>query len=289
MRLGRHMPTGSRMVKAAEIAHELGCETIQIFASNPTGWKPPEHSVEECSAFAQATHQRGITPIVLHAPYLINLASPDAQIWQKSSVLLTRTLQQAALLDARYVVFHTGSHRGAGLEVGIARIVQALEQILAETPETVMPLLENGVGAGHALGDQFEHLAAIIEQLPIAYQQRVGVCLDTAHLWGAGHDLTSAESTRHVIDCFDSIVGAARLGVLHVNDTAVALGSHRDVHARLGEGIISEEGLHTLLTDPRLTHVAALLETPIQTDEQGKEDWEHDKRHFARFQALASH
>lgn len=286
IRLGRHMPTGSKMVRAAEIAHELGCETIQIFASNPTGWRPPADDPTNNAAFAQATGALGLFPVVLHAPYLINLAAPDETNWEKSIALLTWTMQRAAHLGASYVVFHTGSHRGTGLEVGIARIVQGILRVLPETPSSVMLLLENGVGAGHSLGHDFEHLASIIALLPNAYQERVGVCLDTAHLWGAGHDLSSATAALALLQHFDETVGLARLKVLHVNDTKVALASHRDLHARLGEGIIPAEGLHTLLSDPRLGHVAAILETPIETDEHDKEDWEADKRHFERFVAL---
>lgn len=287
IRLGRHMPTGSKMVRAAEIAHELGCETIQIFASNPTGWRPPADDPINNVAFAQATGALELFPVVLHAPYLINLAAPDATNWEKSIALLIWTMQRAAHLGASYVVFHTGSHRGTGVEVGIARIVQGILRVLPETPLLVMLLLENGVGAGYSLGHDFEHLAAIIALLPDAYQERVGVCLDTAHLWGAGHDLSSTTSTLALLQRFDETVGLARLKVLHVNDTKVALASHRDLHARLGEGIIPVEGLRTLLSDPRLGHVSALLETPIETDEHDKEDWEADKRHFKRFAALA--
>lgn len=286
IRLGRHMPTGSKMVRAAEIAHQLGCETIQIFASNPTGWQPPAANPQGDGAFAQAARTLGLQPVVLHAPYLINLAAPDATNWERSVALLSWTLQRAAPLGASYVVVHTGSHRGSGVEVGIARIVEGVVRVLQETPLSIMLLLENGVGAGNALGHNFEHLAAILALLPAPLQERVGICLDTAHLWGAGHDLSTAASTLHIMQHFDESIGLTRLKVLHVNDTTVALGSHRDLHARLGEGILGMDGLHTLLSDPRVGHVAALLETPIQTNESGKEDWEADKRHFELFQSL---
>lgn len=286
MRLGRHMPTNSKMLRAAEIARQLGCNSIQIFASNPTGWRPSSYDPQEDALFAGTALALDLQPVVLHAPYLINLAASDETNWQKSVALLTWTMQRAASLGARYVVCHTGSHRGAGIEAGIARIVQGIDYVLAESPASVMLLLENGVGAGNALGHEFAHFAQILALLPADERERVGICLDTAHLWGAGHDLRTQESTLQVLQQFDEIVGLSWLKVLHVNDTAVALGSHRDVHARLGEGIIPEEGLHTLLSDARLAHVAALLETPIQVNEQGKEDWDHDKRHFEQFKQL---
>src|SRR5213080_1661718 len=285
MRLGRHMPTNSKPVKAAQVAQEIGCNAIQIFASNPTGWRPAGDNPAACAAFAQAVSICELDPVVIHAPYLINLASPDDLIWEKSIVLLSWTLGRGALLGARYVVFHTGSHRGSGVEAGIARIAQAIARILPETPAEVMLLLENAVGAGNSLGQSFEQLGAVLNLLP-QYAGRLGFCLDTAHLWGAGHDISSAASTQQVLQHFDQAIGLSRLKVLHLNDTEMALGSHRDVHARLGEGIISEEGLRTLLRDPRLTHAAVLLETPIKTLDDGKEDWEHDKRHFLRAKFL---
>jgi deoxyribonuclease IV len=285
MRIGRHMPIGANAIRAVEIAQRIGCNAIQIFASNPTGWTPTRGGEEQCLAFAEAARRLDLAPVVLHAPYLINLASPDAGNWEKSIALLSWTLQRGALLGASYVVFHVGSHKGTGVAAGVARIAQAIEHILPETPPGVMLLLENSVGAGNALGGDFEHLAAVLTALP-DYVDRLGVCLDTAHLWGAGHDISTPEAARAVLHHFDETVGLARLKVVHLNDTLKELGSHRDVHARIGEGIIGEEGLHTLLCDPRLAHVAVLLETPIQTNEQGKEDWEHDHMHLEHVKLL---
>ncbi|MEO7018968.1 MAG: deoxyribonuclease IV [Ktedonobacteraceae bacterium] len=288
MRIGRHVPINANAVRAAEIAQRIGCNAIQIFASNPTGWTPTRGGEEQCIAFAETARRLDLAPVVLHAPYLINLASPDEGNWEKSIALLSWTLQRGALLGASYVVFHVGSHKGTGVEAGVARIAQAIERILPETPPGVVLLLENSVGAGNALGGDFEHLAATLAALP-NYPDRLGVCLDTAHLWGAGHDISTAAAVLEVLRHFDETVGLARLKVLHLNDTEKDLGSHRDVHARIGEGIIGEEGLRTLLRDPRLAHVAVLLETPIQTNEQGKEDWEHDQAHLERVKLLIHH
>ncbi len=286
MRFGRHMPLNAKPVRAAEIARLLGSNAIQIFASNPTGWRPPEGDPKASIAFAEAARTLDLDPVVIHAPYLINLASPDEIIWEKSISLLTWTLQRGTLLGAKYVVFHTGSHKGSGIEAGIERIVEAIERILPVTPPEVLLLLENDVGAGNSLGGGFAQLATVLERLP-QFAGRMGVCLDTAHLWGAGYDISTAENVRQVLRDFDEAVGLMRLNVLHLNDTKMALGSHRDVHARLGEGIIGEEGFRALLTDPRLGHVAVILETPIETDEDGKEDWEQDKAHFERMMAMS--
>ena len=284
-RIGRHVPTGSNPVKAVTRAQEIGCNAIQIFASNPTAWRPPADNPAACAAFARAARDCGLDPVVIHAPYLINLASPDELIWEKSITLLRWTLQRGGLLGARYVVFHTGSHRGSGVDAGIARIAQAIARILAETPPEVILLLENDVGAGNSLGHSFENIAAVLQLLP-DYAGRLGVCLDTAHLWGAGHDISSAEAVQLALQQFDEAVGLERLEVIHLNDTEMALGSHRDEHARVGEGIIPEEGLRSLLRDPRLARAVVLLETPIKTGSDGKEDWQHDQQHLQRVKGL---
>ena len=285
MRLGRHMPLNAKAVKATAIAEEIGCNAIQIFASNPTGWRPPTDDPRSAIAFAEAARQHGLDPIVIHAPYLINLASPEENTWEKSISLLRWTLRRGALLGAKYAVFHTGSHRGSGIEAGIARIAGAIRRILPETPPEVMLLLENDVGAGYALGHSFEQIGAVLNLLP-EFNERLGVCIDTAHLWGAGHDISTAESTLSVLQHFDVTIGLSRLKIIHLNDTEKALGSHRDVHARLGEGIIGEDGLRALLNDSRLDHAAVLLETPIKTDSEGKEDWIHDKQHMEKARSL---
>jgi len=285
MRIGRHIPTNSQLVKAAEIARQIGCDAIQIFASNPTGWRPPANDLEGDALFAQAAQNCGLDPVVIHAPYLINLGTLDESNWVKSIVLLTWTLQRGARLGVRYVVFHTGSHRGAGVEAGVVRVAQGITRVLSETPSEVMLLLENDVGAGNSLGGNFAQLAAILDLLP-HYQDRLGVCLDTAHLWGYGYDISNAETAQSVLQQFTDVIEPQRLKVIHLNDTEKALGSHRDVHARLGEGIIGEDGLRALFHDPRIAHVAVLMETPIKADEHGKEDWEHDAGQIARAKRL---
>ncbi|MGH2494015.1 MAG: deoxyribonuclease IV [Ktedonobacteraceae bacterium] len=285
MRLGRHMPLNANALKAVQTARNIGCDAIQIFASNPTAWRPPGSNDASAVAFASAAREYDLQPVVIHAPYLINLASPDEVIWEKSISLLQWTLQRGLPLGAEYVVFHTGSHRGSGVEVGIARIAQAIARILPETPPEVMLLLENDVGAGASLGHSFVQLGATLALLP-DYDERLGVCIDTAHLWGAGHDIATAPSAQLVLEEIDQAIGLQRLKVIHLNDTEKALGSHRDVHARLGEGIIGEAGIRAILSDPRLSHAAVILETPIKTDEQNKEDWEHDKGQIAKARSL---
>jgi deoxyribonuclease-4 len=293
VKLGRHLPTGSRPVQAAEIAQTLGCDTIQIFVNNPTSWQPPRQTppkpgkLDPATAFANAASERGLAPVVVHAPYLINLATPDETIFDKSVILLGETIQRAGRFGARYVVFHIGSHRGAGVEAGLARIVDGLSRMLPEAPDSVIVLLENDVGAGHEVGGKIEHLAAVLDALP-DHAARLGICLDTAHLWGAGYDLSTAEEVAHLLADVDRLIGLPRLPVIHLNDTATALGGHRDLHKRIGEGIIPQAGFRALLTHPALQEAAIILETPIQTieDDDDRLDWAHDSAHLARVRAL---
>jgi deoxyribonuclease-4 len=291
VKLGRHLPTSSRPVQAAEIAQRIGCDAIQIFVNNPTGWKQPQEvpakpgKLDPATAFAQAAAERGLAPVVVHAPYLINLASPDKTIFDKSVILLGGTIQRASRFGARYVVFHIGSHRGTSYEAGIARIVEGLKLILPDAPEGVGVLVENDVGAGHEVGGRIEHLAAVLEALP-EYAARLGICLDTAHLWGAGFDLSNEEDVGRMLADVDHLIGLQRLPVIHLNDTATPLGSHRDLHKRIGEGIIPEAGLRALLRHPALQEVAFILETPIEEDEEKRPDWAHDTEHLARVRAL---
>lgn len=295
MRLGRHMPTGSKPIQAVEIAHTLGCETIQIFVNNPTAWKAPQElpvqpgKHDPATAFACAAAGHGLEPIVVHAPYLINLASADAPTFDKSVILLSATSRRAARFGARYVVFHIGSHRGAGIAAGIERVADGLRRVLLETPQEIAILLENDVGAGNQIGARIENLAAVLAFLP-EYSERLGICLDTAHLWGAGYNLGNVEEVERIFADVEHLMGVHRLHVIHLNDTATSLGGHRDLHARIGEGIIPQAGLRALLTHPALQNTAVILETPIKSldEDEHRSDWAHDKEHLARARALGT-
>jgi deoxyribonuclease IV len=293
VKLGRHMPISSKPIEAVETAQQIGCETIQIFVNNPMSWRQPLDTpsqpgkIDLATAFAQACAKYGQSPVVVHAPYLINLASPDTPIFDKSVALLRGTIQRSARFGAHYVVFHIGSHRGAGIEAGVQRIAAGLRQVLPETPDGMMVLLENDVGAGHEVGYRIEHLADTLNLLP-EYTQRLGVCLDTAHLWGAGYNLGNEEEIEHIVADIDRLIGVQRLPVIHLNDTKTALGGHRDLHARIGEGIIPVVGISALLRHPALQETAFILETPIESldKENDRPDWAKDKEHLARVRAL---
>lgn len=292
MKLGRHLPTSPSPLQALDLAQRLLCDTIQIFVNNPMSWQPPRETRRapgkaDPAAFARAAAERGIAPVVVHAPYLVNLASPDATIFDRSGILLTQTIQRASTFGAGYVVVHMGSHRGAGLQAGLTRLGDGLRRVLAETPDTITVLLENDAGAGDEVGSRVEHLARTLDALP-EYPARLGICLDTAHLWGAGYDLSAAAAVTRMLADVERQIGLHRLPVIHLNDTTAARGSHRDHHARIGEGIIPAAALGALLRYPALQEAAIILETPVPTLEgdQRRQDWAREAAHLARARAL---
>lgn len=286
MRIGRHIPTGSQPVRAMRTAHAIGCEAVQIFVTNPRGWREPESQPRAESAFREAARELDLAPVVVHASYLINLASPRDDFFEKSVTLLRATLVRAQRHGAASVVLHIGSHMGAGEEAGLVRLADGVRLALADGPADVMLLLENDVGAGGELGYRFEHLAAALAAVP-EFAATLGVCIDTAHLWGAGFDIGTTEGAERTLAELDATVGLGRVGVIHLNDTKVALGSHRDVHARIGEGVIGAPGLETLLRHPGLAHATVLLETPIPETAAGTPDWQFEAAQLRRVQALA--
>ncbi|MGO8947337.1 MAG: deoxyribonuclease IV [Ktedonobacterales bacterium] len=280
MRLGRHMPLGGKPVQALETAHEVGCDAIQIFVTNPRGWQPPTPNAEQAKAFVQAAKQQGIEPIVVHAAYLINLASPRQDVCTESVNLLRATLERARDHGGSSVVFHVGSHGKADEDAGIEQLIRGLKQVLEGSPEPVMLLLENDVGGGGQLGCRFENLARVLDSLD-SYRESLGVCLDTAHLWSAGFDIGTAEGAREILAKADEAISLERVKVIHLNDTRKALGSHLDNHARIGEGIIPRAGLQAFLTHPSLAETTVLLETPIEEGEDGRPDWTAESKQIA--------
>lgn len=285
--LGRHMPLEGNAARALQTARAIGCEGVQIFVSSPRVWAPPATDAEETAALAEAL--REFAPVVIHAAYLINCASNNPETRAKSVRLLRWTMARGAELGATDVVFHIGSHGGDGLPVGIERLGAALHAIALDLPPGPRLLLENDVGAGNTIGSDFATIAAIMALAQGEWGDRLGVCIDTAHLWGAGHDIGTPEAALATLDRIDAACGLGRVHVIHLNDTTTALGGHRDLHARLGEGIIGAEGLRTLLCDPRLARAGVILETPImQVAETQENDWDDDRQRIAYARSLTS-
>ena len=293
-RLGAHLALGDGMVKAAERAVEIGLDALQVFSDNPTAWQRRAEPNPEIERFRAVLNAHDIAPLVIHGSYLINLAGWDETLWGRSVGLLAAELATARLLGARFVNIHTGSHRGTDVEPGLERLVVGVRRALDDAAAPPGPtrgepdhrdpaiLLENGSGGGWSLGvdlAQWSAIAAALEGARVGREQ-VGFCLDTAHLWGAGYDLSDRGAIDRLLASFDQRIGLDRLRLVHLNDSKSALGSRMDRHEHLGAGSIGPAGLRHLLTHRSLAHVTFMLETPGM-------DEGYDAINVARARALA--
>jgi deoxyribonuclease-4 len=266
-RLGAHLPLGNGMVKAVERAPEIGADALQVFVDNPTAWRRREQPPAELPAFRARLTDLGIGPIAVHASYLVNLAGVDEDFFTRSVTVLASDLRAAPGFAGRFVNVHIGSHRGSGVAAGTERLADGLALALAEVddgPDAAMVVLENSPGSGFGLGVDVGELAAIAEAVAARGlpPERVGFCLDTAHAWAAGIDLSEPAAIDAFLADFDDRIGLARLVMLHLNDSKSELGSHLDRHEHLGAGRIGAAGLGHLLRHPALAHVTYYLETP---------------------------
>jgi deoxyribonuclease IV len=256
---GGHVSGG---VKAApERAAEIGANALQLFVQSPRAWRFPDHDPAVLASFPQRTSDAGIESVLVHAIYLCNFASPDDVIHEKSVATLRSTVDAACAIEAEGVVFHVGSHLGSGFDAGLERAAPAVEQVLERCSETTWLLIENSAGTGGTIGRSLEELATLVDRL--GRHPRLGVCLDSCHLWASGYDVTDPAALDALLDEFDSVIGLDRLRALHVNDSQTALGSNRDRHANLCEGLIGDK-LSVFLGNPRLQDLPAVVETEGQ-------------------------
>jgi deoxyribonuclease-4 len=265
VRLGAHESIAGGIHKAFDRAQSVGCESVQIFVKPNRNWsvKPlSEAAVARFKAKAEAT---GIEPVVGHASYLLNLASPDEALWTRSRDTLLVELERCEALGVSSLVLHPGAHVGSGEEAGLARVAQGLGEVHeAAAGFRARILLETTAGQGSTLGHRFEQLAWLLEHTPRG--ERLGVCLDTCHVFAAGYELRTAEGYEATMAAFDEIIGLSRLGAVHLNDCRHELGSRKDRHDHIGRGHIGLEGFRHLVNDPRLAGTAGLLETPKGDD-----------------------
>lgn len=265
-RFGVHAPLTGGLMKSLQWAVDATCNALQIFSGNPNAWKCRPWSDTDCEQFHSKRTQLDMWPCVLHTPYLINLATPDETNWGKSKVMLADAMAQAARSGSEFVNSHIGSHLGSGMEAGVRRVAEALTEVLGTDDSEVMVLLETTNGAGNLVGSYFEDLAGVLEQSHTV-ADRVGICIDTAHVWAAGYDISTREGTLDMLNRFDNLIGLQRLRCIHANDNRRALGGKSDVHQDIGEGQIGPAAFQTLVNDPRLAHVAFILETPKNNPE----------------------
>lgn len=262
-RVGIHLGVLRGLVRAARRARQIGATALQVFADNPTAWRRRQDRPPDADAFIELTARSGIAPVAIHASYLINLAGASEPFASQSRAGLLTELERAAWIGATEVNTHIGSHRGRGARAGLATVVEAVSAVLAEAPPGVRLVLENASGGGDQVGATLEELATILDGVGgIAGPHRLGFCLDTAHLWGAGYDLATAEGATAVVDRFAQLIGLERLALVHLNDSRSERGSRSDRHEHVGAGRIGPVGLGTILRDPRLRNVTFVMETP---------------------------
>jgi deoxyribonuclease-4 len=259
--VGVHVSIAGGVDRAVDRAVEKGCDVFQIFSRNPRGWASRELSAQEAKRFAEKVESSGLRLAVDHMPYLPNLASPKDDVYAKSLQALVEELQRCRALRIPYLVTHLGSHLGSGWEAGLERIAGAIEYAFSQTKDSeVVLLLENTAGGENSMGSSFKDIGAIVERLE---GKRLGVCLDTCHLFAAGYELRRAEGVEETLDAFDQEVGLKLLKLIHLNDSAGSLGSRLDRHAHIGLGEIGEEGMMAILSDENLKELPMILETPV--------------------------
>ncbi len=257
MLLGAHCSGGVK--KALDRAAELEVDSVQLFVQSPRAWRFPDHDPADLAAFGERRRELGIGGVLVHSLYLVNLATPNDEFYGKSVTTLCSTMDAACAIGADAVVFHVGSHQGAGFEAGLERVVPALAQACERSNETTWLLIENSAGAGGTIGRSIEELAALYEATE--QHPRLGVCLDSCHLWVSGYDVTDRGALDALLEELDKRIGLHRLRALHVNDAQAPLGSNRDRHANMLEGLIGEK-LGVFLGHPKLQGLPAILEVP---------------------------
>ncbi len=277
--LGAHVSTQGGVAEAPARGNAIGATAIQVFTKTPNQWREPSPRDGDVVAFRAALAASGIRAVVSHDSYLINLASPDEALREKSVAAFTGELVRCRALGIPWVVSHPGNYiddRAAGLARNARGYAQCLAAVLGE----VGVLIEGTAGAGTVLGSTFEELRAVRDALPAGLQARVGFCLDTAHLHAAGYDVATA--LEEVWERFDQVVGLTHLKCLHLNDSKGAPGSHLDRHQWIGEGTIGPEPFRRIMRDPRLAPVIKIIETP-----KGDDPIRHDRRMLRRLRAYA--
>jgi deoxyribonuclease-4 len=263
VQIGGHVSVSGGIHTAIDRAEAIGAEAVQLFTQSPRMWRPTNHDPANFERFKERRAEVGIGGVACHALYLINLASPKDDIYDKSRAALANTVDVACAIDADAVVFHVGSHLGAGFEAGIERAESALRDVLERCSERTWLCMENSAGAGGTIGRSLEELTALYERLD--RHPRLGVCLDSCHLWVSGCDVTDRDTLDRLVEQLDRDIGLDRLRCLHVNDALAPLGSNRDRHANILEGELGER-LGVFLGHPAFQGLPALLEVPGADD-----------------------
>ena len=280
--LGAHFSIAKGLHRALYEAQTYGCNVLQIFTKNANSWKERTLTPEEIRRFDHVRKQTGILSMASHTSYLINLATPDRKKHVLSCNALEQELIRSSGLDIPFVVLHPGAHLGQGEEKGIEKIALSINEIFNRTPEiNTRLLLETTAGQGSGLGHTFEQLATIMDK--IENQKRIGICLDTSHVFAAGYDIRTSKSYDRTMDAFDAAIGFERLYFIHLNDSKKELGSRVDRHEHIGKGHIGIQAFERLMNDVRFKNLPKVIETP----KSGK-DPDFDKMNLNRLRSLMS-
>ena len=261
VKVGVHVSIAGSIDRAVDRAVERGCDTFQIFSSNPRGWKTKDLAASDVDRFKEKLEDSGIYPPVDHMPYLPNLASPKDDVYKRSKESLVTELKRCEVLGIPYLVTHPGSHLGEGIENGLQRILECINEAFSSTDSSVMLLLENTAGTKNSMGSRFEDIENIIEG--IDQEDRIGICFDTCHAFAAGYELRTDEGLRETLKALDDAVGMKRVKLMHLNDTKGDLNSHLDRHEHIGLGCIGEAGFKNILSHPLFRELPLILETPV--------------------------
>ncbi len=269
LEIGAHTSIAGGVHNAVEEQLDYGGTCGQIFTHSPQVWQDPDIGDEEAEAFRARSDGHGVAPWVIHSSYLVNLCTPKADLREKSIASMQAEVDAADTLGIPYVNVHLGAHTGAGVETGLDNAASALEDL--DVPDGVTVLVESDAGSGTKLGGDFAELAAVLERCSIDLE----VCLDTAHMFAAGYDLSTPEGVDETFAAFDDVVGLEHLACVHLNDSKHACGTNKDEHAHVGEGEIGEAGMRAVLTHDAVEGVPFVVETPT---EDGKSfEWNIDR------------
>ena len=258
LRVGAHASIAGGVSNAVDEQLEYGGNCGQIVSHSPQVWQDPSIDDEDAAQFREESADNDVGPWVIHSSYLVNLCTPKDDLREKSIDSMQQEVDAAATLDIEYVNVHLGAHTGAGVEGGLDNAASALDEL--DVPESVTVLVESDAGSGTKLGGQFEHLAAVLDRST----QDLEVCLDTAHMFAAGYDLSTPEGVEETLAVFDDVVGTDHLACVHLNDSKHACGTNKDEHAHVGEGEIGEDGMRAFVNHDAIREVPLVLETPTE-------------------------
>jgi deoxyribonuclease-4 len=277
MRIGAHVRSGGGVFNAIDHAEAMGAETIQIFSGSPQAWRRKNYTTAEVEKYKARVVESGVAPAFIHGLYLVNLASQNPDVLAKSYDALTAEMNAASLIGARGVIFHLGSHKGAGYDAIFQQVVDYIRKVIDATPEDAHLILENSAGTGGVIGSSFAELGRIVKEVG---SDRVRVCVDSQHAFAAGHNWLTPSGVDAAMDEFDREIGLDLLSAVHANDSKCELGGGRDRHENIGDGHIGRQGFANILAHPAFAEVPFLLEVP------GYDDHGPDKQNVDTLKAI---